>query len=64
MENKRNLRILFTDGTQIEYGLDEWDKAQIEGNTVLVIYKNKLPILVAPLRNFYAYEIYEGEQNG
>lgn len=64
MENKRNLRILFTDGTEIDYAMDKWDKAQIEGGTVLVIYKNKLPILVAPLRNFYAYEMYEVEQNG
>ena len=59
MVHKECLDIVFTNDTKISFAPKEWDRAQIEGGAALVVYNSKHVVLVAPIRNFYFYEIYE-----
>lgn len=62
MGNKHTLEILFTDGKKLTFTPKEWDNAQIEGGIALVVYKDGRTAFVAPIRNFFYYEIYKEEE--
>ena len=57
--NKHGLTIFFTDGSKLILMPGEWDEARIEGSIALIVYKNNEPVVVAPIRNFFRYEVYE-----